>query len=159
MQKENEHIIIIGAGIGGLVSALLLSKQGLKVTVIERNEYPGGKLRALSSQEGPIDAGPTVLTLIDVFQEIFTEANLNIFKELDLYKEEVLARHYWPDGKCLDLFSTHEKNLLSIEKVFGKKSAAEFDKFHRDCETLFFAFNNTLLRNDYPGSFFTKKAF
>ena len=114
MQKENEHIIIVGAGIGGLVSALLLSQKGLKVTVVERNGYPGGKLRAFSSPEGPIDAGPTVLTLIDVFQEIFTQANLNIFNELDLYKEELLARHYWPDGKCLDLFSTHEKNLISF---------------------------------------------
>ena len=122
MQKENEHIIIVGAGIGGLVSALLLSHQGFKVTVIERNEHPGGKLRALSSQEGPIDAGPTVLTLIDVFEEIFSKANLNLFKELDLSKEEILARHYWPDGKCLDLFSSHEKNLFSIEGVFGKKS-------------------------------------
>ena len=99
------------------------------------------------------------MTLIDVFQEIFTQANLNIFKELDLYKEELLARHYWPDGKCLDLFSTHEKNLFSIEKVFGKDSAAEFDKFHGDCETLFYSFNNTLLRNGCPGSFFTKKDF
>ena len=99
MKKENEHIIIVGAGIGGLVSALLLSQKGLKVTVVERNGYPGGKLRAFSSQEGPIDAGPTVLTLIDVFQDIFTQANLNIFKELDLHKEELLARHYWPDGK------------------------------------------------------------
>ncbi len=159
MQKENKNIIIVGAGIGGLVSALLLSQQGLKVTVIERNEHPGGKLRALLSQEGPIDAGPTVLTLIDVFKEIFTQANLNIFQELDLYKEQVLARHYWPDGKCLDLFTSHEKNLFSIEKVFGKKSAAEFDKFHRDCEALFFAFNKALLRNNHPRNFFTKKDF
>ena len=80
MQKENEHIVIVGAGIGGLVSALLLSHQGFKVTVIEKNESPGGKLRALSSREGPIDAGPTVLTLIDVFEEIFSKANLNLFK-------------------------------------------------------------------------------
>ena len=42
MQKENDHIIIIGAGIGGLISALLLSQKGLKVTVVERNGYPGG---------------------------------------------------------------------------------------------------------------------
>ena len=159
MQKKNEHIIIVGAGIGGLVSALLLSHQGFKVTVIERNERPGGKLRALSSREGPIDAGPTVLTLIDVFEEIFSKANLNLFKELDLYKEEILARHYWPDGKCLDLFSSHEKNLVSIEGVFGKKSATEFDRFHRDCETLFFAFNKSLLRNREPMSFYTNTDF
>ena len=86
MQKENDHIIIIGAGIGGLVSALLLSHQGFKVTVIG-NEHPGGKLESAPSKEGPIDAGPTVLTLIDVFKDIFFNANLNIFKELDLYKK------------------------------------------------------------------------
>ena len=159
MQKENEHIIIVGAGIGGLVSALLLSHQGFKVTVIEKNDRPGGKLRALPSQEGPIDAGPTVLTLIDVFEEIFSKANLNLFKELDLFKEEILARHYWPDGKCLDLFSSHEKNLLSIEGVFGTKSATEFDKFHRDCEALFFSFNKALLRNKKPMSFYTNTDF
>ena len=39
MLKENEHIIIVGAGIGGLVSAFLLSQKGLKITVIERNGY------------------------------------------------------------------------------------------------------------------------
>ena len=159
MQKENDHIIIIGAGIGGLVSALLLSHQGFKVTVIEKNEHPGGKLRGTLSKEGLIDAGPTVLTLIDVFKDIFFNANLNLFKELDLYKEEILARHYWPDGKCLDLFSSHEKNLASITKVFGEKSANEFNKFHRDCEALFFAFDKTLLRNRNPMSFFTKKDF
>ncbi|MFL2800432.1 MAG: 1-hydroxycarotenoid 3,4-desaturase CrtD [Paracoccaceae bacterium] len=159
MQKENKRIIIVGAGIGGLVSALLLSHQGFKVTVIERNEGPGGKLRALSSEEGPIDAGPTVLTLIDVFEEIFSKANLDLFKELDLYKEEILARHYWPDGKCLDLFSSHEKNLVSIEGVFGEKSANEFDKFHRDCETLFFSFNKGLLRNKEPMSFYANTDF
>ena len=159
MQKENDHIIIIGAGIGGLTSALLLSHQGFKVTVIERNEYPGGKLRGISSQEGPIDAGPTVLTLIDVFEDIFSNANLNLFKELDLYKEEILARHYWPDGKCLDLFSSHKKNLASIAKVFGEKSANEFNKFHRDCEALFFAFDKALLKNRTPMSFYTKTDF
>ncbi|MDC3107927.1 FAD-dependent oxidoreductase [Paracoccaceae bacterium] len=159
MQKENEHIIIVGAGIGGLVSALLLSHQGLKVTVIERNEHPGGKLRGIPSEEGPIDAGPTVLTLIDVFEDIFSNASLKLFEELDLYKEEILARHYWPDGKCLDLFSSHKKNLASIAKVFGEKSANEFNKFHRDCEALFFAFDKALLKNRTPISFYTKTDF
>ena len=159
MQQENDHIIIIGAGIGGLVSAFLLSNQGFKVTVIERNDHPGGKLRGINNQEGPIDAGPTVLTLINVFEDIFSNANLNLFEELDLYKEELLARHYWSDGKCLDLFSSHKKNLASIAKVFGEKSANEFNTFHRDCEALFFAFEKSLLRNRHPMSFFTNTDF
>ena len=38
----NKEVIVIGAGLGGLFSAALLSKEGMKVTVIEKNRKPGG---------------------------------------------------------------------------------------------------------------------
>ena len=82
MHKEKEKIIIVGAGIGGLVSSLLLSDQGLDVIVIDKNKEVGGKLRSIPSEDGPIDAGPTVLTLIDIFVEIFSQAKLDIFNAI-----------------------------------------------------------------------------
>ena len=115
MHKEKEKIIIVGAGIGGLVSSLLLSDQSLEVIVIDKNKEVGGKLRSIPSEDGPIDAGPTVLTLIDIFVEIFSEAKLDIFNELDIFKDPYLARHWWPDGTKLDLFCDHNINLENIE--------------------------------------------
>ena len=54
--------------------------QGFSVTVLERHAAPGGKMRGLSSVAGPIDAGPTVLTMLPVFEDLFrsSESKLKI---------------------------------------------------------------------------------
>ena len=68
----NKKIIVIGAGIGGLAAALKLAHNGLDVTVIEQHSYAGGKIRSMASSEGPVDAGPTVFTLKNLFDSFFS---------------------------------------------------------------------------------------
>ncbi|MBX9757656.1 MAG: FAD-dependent oxidoreductase, partial [Beijerinckiaceae bacterium] len=70
-------VIVVGAGIGGLMSALILSGRGLNVTVLERAAAPGGKMRQRFDGERPIDAGPTVFTLKRVFEEAFNSVGLD----------------------------------------------------------------------------------
>ena len=70
------NIIVIGAGIGGLVSALLLATRGEAVTVIEKEAAPGGKVRQLIVDGAMIDAGPTVFTMRSVFDAIFADAGM-----------------------------------------------------------------------------------
>ena len=55
--------VVIGAGIGGLAATVRLAHAGHEVLVLEMASHPGGKLRALPSAAGPVDAGPTVFTL------------------------------------------------------------------------------------------------
>jgi 1-hydroxycarotenoid 3,4-desaturase len=66
-----EKAVVIGAGLGGLTAALCLAHAGLDVTVVDRLGAPGGKLRTVPSAAGPVDAGPTVLTLRPVFEALF----------------------------------------------------------------------------------------
>ncbi|MFN4129959.1 MAG: FAD-dependent oxidoreductase, partial [Paracoccaceae bacterium] len=61
--EPHETVVIIGAGIGGLAAAIRLAAMGFKVTVVESADTPGGKARALASAAGPVDTGPTVLTM------------------------------------------------------------------------------------------------
>ena len=56
-------VVVVGAGMGGLVAALQLAHQGLDVTVLEAAAAPGGKLRQLMVDGQPIDSGPTVFTM------------------------------------------------------------------------------------------------
>ncbi|HCW85029.1 MAG TPA: hypothetical protein DHC76_13625, partial [Rhodobacteraceae bacterium] len=67
MVQIPKHVVIVGAGIGGLSAALRLAHKGVRVTVLERHATCGGKMRTVPSAVGPIDAGPTVLTLKSVF--------------------------------------------------------------------------------------------
>ena len=106
-------IVIIGAGVGGLVAALLLAQAGLDVTVCEAAGTPGGKLRQVAVGNARIDAGPTVFTLRPVFEAIFAMAGTRLENHITLEKLDCLARHGWEDGATLDLFSEPERSAAT----------------------------------------------
>ena len=68
---SSQKVVVIGAGIGGLSAAVRLATAGVQVTVIEAQSTPGGKMRVQPSAAGVVDAGPTVLTLRAVFDDLF----------------------------------------------------------------------------------------
>ena len=72
---RNGSAIVIGAGIGGLVAAALLSARGVDVTLVERALSAGGKLRVHGVGGLEIDAGPTVFTMRHVFEDLFADAS------------------------------------------------------------------------------------
>ena len=52
---KRKKIAVVGAGIGGLVSALKLAHEGFEVKVFESSDYPGGKIRTIDSSCGPVN--------------------------------------------------------------------------------------------------------
>ena len=87
------RVIIVGAGIGGLAAAARLSHEGYAVTVLERHASPGGKMRTLPSDAGPVDAGPTVLTLRPVLEALFKSLEEKLDTHLTLIRQPGIARH------------------------------------------------------------------
>ncbi|MFY8105221.1 MAG: FAD-dependent oxidoreductase, partial [Ramlibacter sp.] len=104
-------VVVIGAGMAGLVSALQLAARGLPVTVVEAAQAPGGKIRQLQVNGAPIDSGPTVFTLRWIFDEVLASVGTRLEDEVRITPLPVLARHFWdPDiggGQVasLDLFA------------------------------------------------------
>ena len=105
-----DRIIVIGAGMGGLAAAIRLAASGHSVTVVESAAAAGGKARTLPSDAGPVDCGPTVLTLRDVFDDLFALAGERLENHAKLVPQPVLARHWWPDGTRLDLTTDRATN-------------------------------------------------
>ena len=66
-----ERVVIIGAGLGGLATAALLAKAGFDVTVIEKNDWVGGKSRRISVAGQRIDTGPSLVTFPGVLERFF----------------------------------------------------------------------------------------
>ncbi|MFN3198120.1 MAG: 1-hydroxycarotenoid 3,4-desaturase CrtD [Bradymonadia bacterium] len=130
--------VIVGAGISGLSAALELARTGMQVTVLERGQAPGGKMRRLRPH-GPdglpiaegqgIDAGPTVLTMRWVFDELFERAGASFDERVPVRQAEILARHAWPEGSRLDLFADRQRSREAIGELAGPKAAAGFSAF------------------------------
>jgi len=83
-----ETIVIIGAGITGLATAWRLSKEGYKIIVLERQNFPGGLAASISDQGFKMDIGPHFLTLpknssiTDLIKELIGNENLIEIKKI-----------------------------------------------------------------------------
>jgi 1-hydroxycarotenoid 3,4-desaturase len=150
MAPNAPHIVIIGAGIGGLASALRLSHAGARVTVLERHAAPGGKMRTVPSIAGPVDAGPTVLTMKHVFDTLFSDVGAHLEDHITLNREDILARHFWPDGTTLDLMSDAAQSRENVARTFGEASATEFTQFSAKARELFNAFDGPMMQSATP---------
>ena len=127
-----QRVVVVGAGIGGLVAALELSHLGLPVTVLDRAHGPGGKIHSEQVLGQRIDSGPTVFTMRWVFDELMDTLGLRLDRELKLTPLSVLARHFWSDGSALDLFADPMASEAAIEHFAG---ANEAERFRRFCDT------------------------
>ena len=74
-------------------------RRGYAVTRVESADGPGGKMREVAVERREIDAGPTVLTMRWVFEEIFAEAGASLADHVTLQPLRTLARHAWSDGR------------------------------------------------------------
>lgn len=149
-RSESPHIVVIGAGIAGLATTLRLAATGVQVTLLERHDHIGGKIRTVPSPAGPIDAGPTVLTLRDVFDDLFAVVGERLEHHVTLIRQMTLARHFWPDGSQLDLFANTDASIEAIRAFSGDKSARAFADFAHRTAQLFDAFDAPMMRAPAP---------
>ena len=150
MSDFREKIVVIGAGMGGLAAAIRLAAAGRDVSVVEAQVYPGGKMRTMDSAAGPVDAGPTVLTMRHVFDDLFAAAGESLDEHVTLVPERVLARHWWPDGSTLDLFAEAEDSAAAIRAFAGTRAETQFRRFSDRAAQLFQAFDAPMMQAPRP---------
>lgn len=136
---------------GGLAASIRLAAAGRRVTVFDRAAAPGGKLRAVTVAGRAIDAGPTVVTMRHVFDDLLREAGTSLEAELRLAPLDVIARHHWQDGTRLDLRQTPAASEAAILAAFGARAAGEFAAFCRRSGALYEALDAAFMRNPSPG--------
>jgi len=147
---RTDRVLVVGAGVAGLVTAALLARAGLAVQVIERAAGPGGKLRQVNLGGAMVDSGPTVLTLPEVFEEIFEDAGARLADHLSLHRLEVLARHAWSDGAMLDLFDDVERSAEAIAAFANPGEADRFRAFCVRAQRSYEALDRAFLRAQRP---------
>jgi 1-hydroxycarotenoid 3,4-desaturase len=150
---RGEHVVIIGAGIGGLSAAALLAARGFGVTVVEKEASVGGKLRTLSPAGRPIDAGPTVFTMRWVFESIFAQAGADFAQSVKLTPLDILARHAWDDRETLDLHADVQASIDAIARFSGPDEGRRYGEFCAQAKRTYTTLEQPFLRGSKTSSF------
>lgn len=148
---ERSDVVVVGAGIGGLSAAIELAARGYHVTVVEKAAAVGGKMRTVEVAGRLIDAGPTVLTMREVFDGLFERAGARLDDAVVLRPLDVLARHAWPDGARLDLYADPERSAAAIAELAGAREAAGFRRFLAHTRRIYEAVEGPFIQGEISG--------
>lgn len=108
--------IIIGAGIGGIASAVRLAIKGYSVEVFEANSYAGGKLHSFEQDGFRFDGGPSLFTMPHYLDELFKAAGKNPLDYFDYSEQETACHYFWEDGVQLKGYSDPDRFAAEAEQ-------------------------------------------
>lgn len=131
-----DRVVIVGAGLGGLACALHLAGAGRQVTVVEREQVPGGRTGRRSLGGYEFDTGPTVLTMPDLIAEALAAADQNLPDWLELTRLDPAYRAHFPDGSTLDVIADTARMAAEVARVAGPREADGYLRFVEHVRTL-----------------------
>ncbi len=124
MQK---HIIIIGSGVAGLAAAVRLGAAGHKVTVVEANDYVGGKLTVNQLGNYRFDAGPSVFTLPNLIEELTAISKIKDLK-FEYLSLDKICNYFYEDGTTLTAYTDKEKFANEVQDKLGETKQSVYDQ-------------------------------
>ena len=134
----SKRVVIIGAGTGGLSTAILLSKKGYHVTVMEKNNSFGGRGSVFFEKGFQFDMGPSWYLMPDIFEHFFDLIGEDISDHLNLkrldpsykiwFKEEDNPIEMTSDLKRdAKVFESYEPGVMSKLEKYLKEAAAKYN--------------------------------
>ena len=98
--SDGLNVIVVGAGLAGLSSACVLAARGHQVTLLDKNEWVGGKAAQQEAEGFRFDMGPTILTLPSVLKRVFEEAGRKLEDYIEMIRLDPQWRCFFEsDGK------------------------------------------------------------
>jgi phytoene desaturase len=123
-----QSAVVIGAGFGGLALGIRLQSAGVKTTIIEARDKPGGRGYYWERQGFIFDAGPTVITDPPCLEELWALSGSTLSDDVDLMPVKPFYRLNWPDGIQYD-YSNDEDELRAEISRIAPGDLAGYDKF------------------------------
>ena len=122
------RVVVVGAGLAGLASAVRLAAAGHRVTVLERADRPGGRAGRLERDGYAFDTGPSVLTMPALVAELYAVCGERMEEHLDWTRLDPAYRATFHDGSTLHVRGDVDRMIQEVRDVIG---GAEADRFRR----------------------------
>ena len=123
------RVAVVGAGLGGLAAAIRLACAGAEVTLLERDERPGGRAGRFERDGFTFDTGPSVLTMPALIEELFTLAGERMADHLSLERLDPAYRAVFADGSQLHIRGSLDSMIQEVRDVCGAAEAGRFERF------------------------------
>jgi phytoene desaturase len=128
MKDIINEVIIIGAGIGGIATAVFLANQGYQVSIYEKNNYPGGRCGQILRDGHRFDIGATILMMPSIYRDVFQSLGLNFDECFDLKELPSVYKVYFQKGEFLS-FTTDKVQMKSQLETLEPGSYEKFSKY------------------------------
>src|SRR5690554_1885517 len=149
-------VLIIGAGIGGLATALRLLSKGYKVKVLEKESSIGGKMNQIIHGPYTFDLTASILMNRECYEEVFSDAGLNYRDYMEFIKIDPTYRCFYPDGFQLDIPRDIAELTRTLESISKQDSVGYFKLFSQVYERYVIADEHFLRKSfDNPQDFFS----
>ena len=126
--------IVVGAGIGGMATALRLRAMGYQVRVLEANPYPGGKLHALNINGYRFDLGPSLFTMPHLVTELYALFNIDASKHFTYLKKSKICNYFWEDGTRFTASAEKNDFIAQGSKTFKEPKEHISDYLQHNAE-------------------------
>ncbi len=128
--------VVIGAGFGGLAAAIRLGARGVRVTLIDRLDAPGGRATALRQDGWRFDLGPTIVTAPHLFEELWALAGGRMADDVTLVPLDPFYEIRFDDGTR---FRARAEPQAARDEV-GRLAPADlagYDRFMAEAHAIF----------------------
>ncbi|KAF2741779.1 phytoene desaturase [Sporormia fimetaria CBS 119925] len=120
-RSEKPSVVIVGAGAGGVATAARMASCGYDVTVVEKNEFTGGRCSLIHKDGYRFDQGPSLLLLPQLFHETFHDLGTSLENEgIELVKCEPNYNVHFHDNERFRLSTDLSEMKTEIERFEGK---------------------------------------
>ena len=127
------HAVVIGSGFGGLATAVRLSARGWRVTVLEKLDAPGGRAYVHRQGGHTFDAGPTIITVPSLFEELWALAGRRLADDITLKKLDPFYRIRFADGDHFDYSGDPDRMRAEVRRVCAS-DAAGYERFMKEAD-------------------------
>ena len=108
--------VVIGSGFGGLAAAIRLQARGYRTTILEMRDKPGGRAYVFEDDGFVFDAGPTIITVPFIFEELAEAAGKRLGDYVSIVPCDPYYRIYFDDGSTFDYVGDPERFEGEIRK-------------------------------------------
>jgi phytoene desaturase len=123
-----DRVVVVGAGLAGLAAALHLAGRGRTVTLLERDDVPGGRAGRLDMGGYRVDTGPTVLTMPDLLDATLAAVGRSTAEDLDLIRVEPAYDARFADGSRLAVHTDREAMTEAVREFAGPREAQGYTR-------------------------------